>query len=138
MAHILIKKTLNHLGFVKSSPEKIKREQFIINIFTSLLALSFLLFFMFIDMIHIEYVLKICSLFTEKWFKIGILMITVFFFLVSVFDQNFSFMLLICTFLLGHFLFVNVFDDTYSTDGSAMIKPDKKIKTVHFYHWNKA
>jgi hypothetical protein len=136
MAHILIKKTLNHLGFVKSSPEKIKREQFIINIFTSLLALSFLLFFMFIDMIHIEYVLKIYSLFTEKWFKIAMFMLAIFFFLISVLDRNFSFMLLICTFLLGHFLFVNVFDDTYSIDGSATIEPETKARTAHFYHSN--
>ena len=138
MTHVLIKKMLNKLGFVKSSPDKIKKESFIINIFTSFLALSFLLFFMFIDIIHVEYVLKIYSLFTEKWFKIGIFMIAIFFFLVSVLDRNFSFMLLTCTFLLGHFLFVNVFDDTYSIDESAMIELDKKIKTVHFYHWNKA
>ncbi len=59
--------------------------------FTSLLALSFLLFFMFIDMIYVEYVLNMYSLFTEKWFKIGIFMISVFFFLVSILDRNFSF-----------------------------------------------
>ena len=138
MVHVPIKKMLNNLGFVKSSPDKIEKESFIINIFTSLLALSFLLFFMFIDIIHVEYVLKIYSLFTEKWFKIAMFMIAIFFFLVSALDRNFSFMLLICTFLFGHFLFLNVFDDTYSIDGSAKIELEKKIKTVHFYHWNKA
>ena len=136
MDHIFVKMALNHLGFVKSSSDKIKKESFILNIFTSLLALSFLLFFMFIDMIHVEYVLKIYSLFTEKWFKIGILMIAIFFFLVSVLDRNFSFMLLICTFLFGHFLFVNVFDDTYSIDGSATIESDQKARTTSFYHSN--
>ena len=102
------------------------------NIVSSVLALSFLVFFMFIDKVSVEYVLKIFSVFTEDWFKIGLTSISVFSLFVSYFEKNFSYVLLISIFLLGHFLFVNVYDDKYSIQATTKKVDDKKNRTMYY------
>ncbi len=112
--------------------EETTKERLHVNIATSILALSFLVFFMFIDKVPLEYVLTIFSLFTEDWFKIALVMISAFFLLVSYLEKNFSYVLLISVFLLGHFLFVNVYDDKYSIQATNKKIDVKKERTEHY------
>ncbi len=132
MIKISLKNVTNFFSFETKTTEKIKKEQFQLNIASSVLALSFLVFFMFIDKVPLEYVLTIFSLFTEDWFKIALAMISVFFLLVSHLEKNLSYVLLISIFLLGHFLFVNVFNDKYSIQATTNKTEVKKKRTMHY------
>ena len=122
----------NFFSLEKKTDEEISKERFQLNIASSLLALSFLVFFMFVDKIHVEYVLVVYSLFSEDWFKIGLTSISVFLLFVSYLEKNFSYVLLIAIFLFGHFLFVNVYDDKYSIQATTKKIDVKKKRTMHY------
>ena len=132
MIKISPKNVTNIFSFEAKTTEKIRQERLQLNIASSALALSFLVFFMFIDKVPLEYVLTIFSLFTEDWFKIALVMISAFFLLVSYLEKNFSYVLLISIFLLGHFLFVNVYDDKYSIQATTKKIDVKKNRTMHY------
>ncbi len=132
MIKISPKNVTNIFSFEAKTTEKIRQERLQLNIASSALALSFLVFFMFIDKVPLEYVLTIFSLFTEDWFKIALVMISAFFLLVIYLEKNFSYVLLISIFLLGHFLFVNVYDDKYSIQATTKKIDVKKNRTMHY------
>jgi len=88
--------------------EEINKERFNNNVGASLLALMFIIFFLFIDHIPVNYVLNIYIFFTKTWFKLSIAISTLLFFVWALRYKNFSYILLISVFAFGHFLFVNV------------------------------
>ncbi len=119
--------------FETKTAEEINKERFYVNIASSVLALSFLTFFMFIDKIPVEYVLKFFSLLTEGWFKIALVLISIFFLFVGYLEKNFSYVVLISVFLTGHFLFLNVYDDQYSIELTVKKVDIKNKNTRHYY-----
>jgi len=114
--------------------EEINKERFNNNVWASLLALVFILFFLFIDQIPVNYVLSIYSVFTEMWFKLSIATGSVLFFIMALQYKNFSYILIISIFSFGHFLFVNVYNDRSSLSSKVEVKKEK----IKYYsaHWN--
>lgn len=127
----------NLLKFHNLSQEQINKERFFINILSSLVAITFIIFFTYIEKIPVEYVFSIYCFVTEDLFKFCILISALTFFSFAVYYKNFSYILLISAFSFGQLLFVYIYDDRYSLGSKFKEVEFKKIEIKHYsVHWN--
>jgi len=133
----VFKRICQLVRFNPMSAAEINKERNIYNIGSSLLAVIFIFFFIYIDQIPVKYVLTVYSVFTETWFKASIVSSAISFFVLALYYKNFSYILLISVFTLGHFLFVNVYNNQYSL-GNNSTKVEVKKEKIRYYsiHWN--
>ena len=126
----------NFIKFHNLSQEQINKERFFINILSSLVAITFIIFFTYIEKIPVEYVFSIYYFITGPLFKFCILITALTFFSFAVYYRNFSYILLISAFSFGQLLFVYVYDDRYSLGSNEPKIEEKESNKYYSVHWN--
>lgn len=93
---------------------EVKKENFQLKMAAFVVALVFLLSFIYIEKIPYDWVLYAYEVFTAPWHKMAMIAASVIFLYATWKEKHFGYAFLLIAYLAGQFLFVNVFGDNYT------------------------
>ncbi len=92
----------------------LKKEIVVLRVIGTLLAFSFLFFFLFIEDVPVAWLLIIYGFFTASFIKISLVLIATLSILAGFVEKDWSLSVIVLVFLIGQVMFINVFTDKYS------------------------